>query len=113
MRSIVSLVFVMAGCASEPAIACSTDEQCLAGQHCSSGWCAAAIASSMMPDADTSRADASSRDPDAALPDAPPSCSPSCSGTTPYCVDGTCVQCTSALQCPLTAPRCIDNACTL
>ncbi len=112
MRGFLCVLLVAGGCASEPSIACSTDEQCLDGQRCSSGWCSATSASSTMPDALTSQGDAQSSSTDAA-PDAPMTCVPSCAGSTPYCHDGTCVQCTSALQCPLTAPRCVSNACSL
>lgn len=113
MRGLLCLVLVAGGCASEPSIACSTDEQCLDGQQCSSGWCTPAGTSSMMSDGGTSEGDAPPSSGDAALPDAPATCSPACTGETPHCLDGTCMECIGPLDCPLIAPRCVANACTI
>jgi hypothetical protein len=101
------------GCASEPTIACTTDDNCLFGQTCSTGVCRAAGTSTPMPDAltdDGSQLDDSGTSP---IDAAPPSCTPTCSGTTPYCIDGACEQCRTGLDCPLLMPSCVDHACTL
>jgi hypothetical protein len=129
MRALIAL-FVVAGCASEPKIACTTDQQCPPGQTCGGGTCAAPMSSQL---------DASMRD-GVVGPDAPTVCTPACTtgsyctGTTcstcnvdghcgascaacglatPHCDGAACVQCVTALQCPVTTPCCVNHACQL
>src|SRR3954471_6228100 len=112
MRAIFFVMTILAsGCESDPTIACNTDDQCLSGQHCATGICRTAATDGTMPDADgDSQVDTPTSNPlvDAAI-DAAPTCSPACSGSTPYCVGASCVQCRTALDCPLTAPSCSSS----
>lgn len=113
--ALLALVLVAAACESDPTIACNTDDQCLSGQHCATGICRAMADDGTMPDADGDSSTDGSSDHlvDAAI-DAPPACTPACGGSTPYCLQGSCVQCRTALDCPLTAPSCsASHTCVL
>lgn len=114
MRALAIFLYLVAGCESEPSIACSVDDQCLSGQTCADGFCRAPSTLSMPDAAGGSRDDDAMLD-GSTMPDAPPptTCTPACSGGTPYCDNGQCVQCTAGTQCPLTAPICSNHVCTL
>jgi hypothetical protein len=101
----------VAACESDPTIACNSDNECLSGQHCSGSICRSADSPDpSMPDAADETDGNGSGMTDAGTPDSPPpTCTPTCSGSTPYCVGGSCVQCRTSLDCPLTAPTCGSN----
>jgi hypothetical protein len=114
--ALLALMLIATACESDPTIACNTDDQCLSGQRCSTGICRTAADDGTMPDADGDAHIDATSDPyvDASIDAAPVTCTPACTGTTPYCVGGSCVQCRTALDCPLTAPSCSSShVCTL
>jgi len=102
-----ALLLALAACSADPAIRCTTAEQCLDGQTCMAGTCA--TASSLL--ADGGADDASPVDgavlADGLLPlgDAP--------ATDARPGDAATGQCNVSSECPLTTPCCVNHACQL
>lgn len=91
-------------------VGCGTDS-CPAGSTMVGERCIASDGGTDL-DADMSvHSDMMLSDDMQANPDATLTCSPACSGNTPYCVGGICTECVETSDCPDRSPLCVANAC--